>query len=347
MQLTVGDIAEKLGATVEGDALTPVSGVAGIADAGTGDITFCAHPRLAELIPKSPASVIIVDGTYTGPSLAALVRVDDPYAGFLKVLKLFRADTPERPPGVHPTAIVDPSARLGSDVSVGALCVVEDEVVLENGVTLSPGVFVGARGRIAEGCYLYPNVTIREGVDIGKRVIIHAGTVIGSDGFGYLSRSDCHEKVPQVGTVIVEDDVEIGANVAIDRGTLGATRIGRGVKIDNLVHIAHNVTVGEDTLLVAQVGISGSTQIGRKATLAGQAGVVGHIRIGDGAQIGAQAGVTKSIPDHTRVSGYPAMEHDRARRLNAYYRKLPGLFEQIKVLEDRVRELEAEREKIL
>jgi UDP-3-O-[3-hydroxymyristoyl] glucosamine N-acyltransferase len=172
--------------------------------------------------------------------------------------------------------------------------------------------------------------------------VVHAGTVLGSDGFGYARREGGYEKIPQVGTVVVEDDVEIGANVAVDRATMGVTRIGRGVKIDNLVHIAHNVSVGENTLLVAQVGISGSTQVGQDVTLAGQAGVMGHIRIGDRAMVGAQAGVTKDVPAGARVSGYPAMEHDRARRLNAYVRRLPDLFATLKRLEERVRELESE-----
>jgi UDP-3-O-[3-hydroxymyristoyl] glucosamine N-acyltransferase len=206
---------------------------------------------------------------------------------------------------------------------------------------------VGAEAEIGEGSYLFPNVTVLHRVRLGKRVIVHASSVIGSDGFGYLQREGLHEKIPQLGTVVVDDDVEIGANVAIDRATLGETRIGKGVKIDNLVHIAHNVTVGDGTLVIAQVGISGSTQIGTSVTIAGQAGVAGHIKVGDGATIGAQAGVTKPVAAGERVSGYPAMDHERARRLNAYYRRLPGLYDQIQALEERVRELERERERVL
>jgi UDP-3-O-[3-hydroxymyristoyl] glucosamine N-acyltransferase len=183
-------------------------------------------------------------------------------------------------------------------------------------------------------------VTVLHEIEIGERVVLHSGVVVGSDGFGYLTKDGVHEKVPQVGTVVVEDDVEIGANAAIDRGTLGATRIGRGVKIDNLVHIAHNVTVGEHSLLIAQVGISGSTRIGHHAVLAGQVGVAGHVEIGDGAMVGAQAGVSKSVPAGTKVSGYPAMEHDRARRLNAYYRRLPRMQQRIRELEERLERLE-------
>lgn len=347
MELTVGEVAARLGAEVEGDPSIPVTGLAGMAEAGPGDLTFCAAPKYYPAAAHTTAAAVIVPAGFGEECPAALIRAEDPYAAFIRILRLFRSDTPRRPPGVAPTAIVDPTALVGEGASIGALCVVEAGAVLENGVTLCPGVYVGPRARLGAGVYLYPNVVVREDVQVGARSIIHAGTVLGSDGFGYLTRKSGHEKVPQVGTVIIDEDVEIGANVAVDRGTFGATRIGRGVKIDNLVHIAHNVTVGENALLVAQVGVSGSTRIGKNATLAGQAGIVGHITIGDGVQIGAQAGVTKSVPPGSRVSGYPAMEHDRARRLNAYYRRLPSLVDQLKRLEARVRELEQEREKIL
>lgn len=347
MELTVGEVATRLGAEVDGDPSIPVTGLAGMAEAGPGDLTFCSVPKYYPAAARTTAAAVIVPVAFRESCPAALIRAEDPYAAFIRILRLFRSDTPKRPPGVDPTAVIDPAATVGEDVSVGPLCVVEAGAVLGDRATLCPGVYVGPRARIGADSYLYPSVVVREDVVIGARAIVHAGTVLGSDGFGYLSRKSGHEKVPQVGTVIIEEDVEIGANVAVDRGTFGATRIGRGVKIDNLVHIAHNVTIGENALLVAQVGVSGSTRIGRNATLAGQSGVAGHIAIGEGVQIGAQAGVTKSVPDGARVSGYPAMEHDRARRLNAYYRRLPVLVEQLKQLEERVRELEREREKIL
>jgi UDP-3-O-[3-hydroxymyristoyl] glucosamine N-acyltransferase len=347
MQFSLGDIARSLGADLEGDPRTLVTGVAGITDAGPGQITFFANPKYAAEVPRTRASAVIVPRDYSGGSAAALLRTDDPYVGFVQVLRMFSEGSRERPVGVHPTAVVDPSARLGERVSVGALCVVEAGAILGDGVILAPGVFVGRDSVLGDGSYLYPNVTVRENVILGKRVTVHSGSVLGSDGFGYARHNGGHEKIPQVGSVVIEDDVEIGANVAIDRATMGATRIGRGVKIDNLVHIAHNVVVGDNTLLVAQVGISGSTQVGKDVTLAGQAGIVGHITIGDRAMVGAQAGVTKSVPADTKVSGYPAMEHDRARRLNAYARKLPLLFEHLKALEKRVRDLERERDGLL
>jgi len=347
MQMKVGEIAKLVNATLSGDPETVVTGVAAIGDAGPGDVTFCAQAKYAVLVPTTSAAAVLIPNGHTATSHAALLSVADPYHAFLSIARAFHAELPDRPKGIHPSAVIDASARVGKDVSIGPCVVVEQGAEIGDGVILGPGAFVGTKAVIGEGSYLFPNVIVLHLVRLGRRVIVHAGTVIGSDGFGYLQRDGLHEKVPQLGTVVVDDDVEIGANVAIDRATLGETRIGKGVKIDNLVHIAHNVTVGEGTLVVAQVGISGSTQIGSGVTIAGQAGLAGHIKVGDGATIGAQAGVTKPVAAGERVSGYPAMDHERARRLNAYYRRLPGLYEQLRALEDRVRELERERERVL
>ena len=347
MQMKVGEIAKLVNATLVGDPETLVTGVAAIGDAGPGDVTFCAQAKYASLVPNTEAAAVLIPNGHPATSRAALLSVADPYHAFLSIARAFRAELPVRERNVHPSAVVDPSVRLGKDVCIGACAVVEKNAVIADGVTLCPGVFVGTDAEIGEQSYLFPNVIVLHGVRLGKRVIVHAGTVVGSDGFGYLQRDGQHEKIPQLGTVVLDDDVEIGANVAIDRATLGETRIGKGVKIDNLVHIAHNVTVGDGTLVIAQVGISGSTEIGNSVIIAGQAGVAGHIKVGDGATIGAQAGVTKPVPAGERVSGYPAMDHERARRLNAYYRRLPGLYEQLRALEERVRELERERERVL
>ncbi len=340
MNLTLGEIADRLQAVLEGDREREIRGVAGIAEAGPGDISFLANPKYAPRVADTGAAAVIVGRDFSGESAADLLRVDDPYHGFLEVLRIYSADAGAREPGVHPTALVDPTAVLGRDVSVGAFCVIEAGAALGDRTVLWPGVFVGRGATVGEDGILHANVVLRENVTLGRRVAVHAGSVIGSDGFGYVPVDGRHEKIPQVGTVDVGDDVEIGANVAVDRGTMGPTRIERGVKIDNLVHIAHNVTVGQDSVLVAQVGVSGSTRVGRGVTLAGQAGLVGHISIGDGAMVGAQAGVTKSVPARTKVSGYPAMEHDRSRRLTAFTRRLPSLFERLRELEERVRTLE-------
>jgi len=340
MNLKLGDIARELGAILEGDPEIPITGLAGLDEAGPGDLTFFADPRYAARLAGSRASAVLVSPEYAGAIPPAILRVADPYRGFVQLVRREHDRLREQPPGIHATAIVSDAARVDSSASVGPLCIVEAGAVLEPGVVLGAGGYVGRGARLGRDSRFHPNVTVLDEVEIGERVIVHSGAVLGSDGFGYLTKDGVHEKVPQVGTVIIEDDVEIGANVAVDRGTLGATRICRGVKIDNLVHIAHNVTVGEHSLLVAQVGISGSTRVGRNVVLAGQVGIVGHVEIGDGAMVGAQAGVSKSVPARTRVSGYPAMEHDRARRLNAYYRKLPRMQERLKELEERLERLE-------
>ena len=346
MKLKLSDIARDLDAVLDGDPHQTISGVAGLAEAGPNELSFFANPKFQELVAGSKAGAILVPRDFHGHTQGAKLRVDDPYLGFIQIVRRLRAEDMKREEGIHPTALVDDSAEVGKGASIGAFCVVEEGTKIGDGVTLSPGVFVGKRGSIGAGSYLYPNVTVLEGVVVGERVIVHSGSVLGSDGFGYLLRNSSHEKVPQVGTVVIEDDVEIGANTAIDRATLGCTRICRGVKIDNLVHIAHNVTVGENTLVVAQVGISGSTKVGQQVTLGGQAGVAGHLEIGDGVMVGAKGGVTKPIAPGAVVSGFPAMDHNRARRLNAYYRKLPEFFDKLRRLEERVRELTGEKERI-
>jgi len=343
MQLKLGDIARGLGAGLEGDPEITISGVAGLREAGPGDISFLANPRYGGDVPGSRASAIIVDSRFTGGFSGALLRVPNPYAAFVSVLKLLRPETRVRPAGIHPTAAVDPAAQVATEAAVGAHAVIEAGARIGAGSVLWPGVYVGRGTVVGRDCELHPRVCLLHDVTLGDRVVIHAGSVLGSDGYGYVSSERGHEKIPQLGSVEVGDDVEIGANVAVDRGTLDATRIGRGTKIDNLVHIAHNVIIGENTLIVAQVGISGSTRVGSWAVIGGQVGVQGHVEIGDGARVGAQAGVTKSVPAGETVSGYPAMNHDRARRLQVYLRRLPALSAEVKRLEERIRELEAAR----
>ncbi|MCH7505551.1 UDP-3-O-(3-hydroxymyristoyl)glucosamine N-acyltransferase, partial [PVC group bacterium] len=234
--------------------------------------------------------------------------VENPYYAFACILHLFD-DRPKPKPGIHPKAHMGNNVRTGRDVSIGPLAVVEDGAELGDRVTIYPGVYIGPRARIGDDTILYANVTVADGVRIGKRVIVHSGTVIGSDGFGFASHEGRHYKIPQVGSVVVEDDVEIGANVAIDRGALGDTRIGRGTKIDNLVQIAHNVRIGENGLLISQVGISGSVEIGKNVTLAGQTGVAGHLKIGDKVIAGGRAGIAKDVSPGQVVSGAPAIPH--------------------------------------
>jgi UDP-3-O-[3-hydroxymyristoyl] glucosamine N-acyltransferase len=333
------ELAALVGGRLEGEGEVEIRGVAGIREAGPGEITFVANPRYEEFIATTRASAII-----GGPGLnaaTALIRCENPYFAYLQVLNLFAGDAAGRyPRGVHASALVDPGARLGPAVAIGPFCQVSRGAVIGEGTTLVGGVFVGEDVEIGLGCLIYSGVTIREGTRMGDRVILQPGVVIGSDGFGYALDGSTHHKVPQVGRVVIEDDVEIGANTCVDRATTGETRIGRGTKIDNLVQIAHNVVVGPNTVIAAQAGISGSTEIGRGVVIAGQAGLAGHIVVGDGVTIGGQSGVTKTVPPHTVVSGYPAREHSAARRIYAHTAMLPELFKRVKELEARIRELE-------
>lgn len=336
---SVAEIARIVGGEVIGDAAVAITGVAGIKEAHEGDVTFLANPKYDSYLATTRASAVIADRN--GGSPKPIIRVANPYLAFLKVISLFTGETPERRQlGIHPTAIVSANASLGADVSIGAYCFVGDNTKLGDRTTLLPLVCVCDDVAIGADCLLYPHVTVRERCEIGDRCIIHAGAVIGADGFGYAKDGEANRKIPQIGIVKLEDDVEIGANTTIDRATTEITLIRRGAKIDNLVQIAHNVVVGENSILAAQVGVSGSTQIGRNVVLAGQAGLVGHIQIGDNVMVGAQGGVTKSIPADTKVSGYPAREHSSARKIYALWARLPELFREVKQLTKRVEDLE-------
>lgn len=328
-------LARALGCTLEGDASAEVTGVAPIEAAGPRELTFLHHPRyLKHLATTRAAAVITSPGTGRAP--CAVLRHENPYLAFAAALRLFFPETP-RWAGVHPQAAVATTARLAPDVAVGAFAVIEDETEVGEGTQIGPQVYVGRGSRIGRSCLLYPQVVIREGVTVGDRVIIHSGTVVGSDGFGYARDAEGHcQKVPQVGRVIIEDDVELGANVTVDRATLGATRIGRGVKVDNLVQIAHNVVIGEGSVIVAQAGIAGSTEVGRHVMIAGQAGLVGHLRIGDRSVIGSQAGVTEDLPAGAMVLGTPAAPHMTAKRIFAAWARLPDLLRRIRDLERRM-----------
>lgn len=329
-------LARALGCTLEGDGSAEVTGAAPIETAGPGDLTFLHHPRYQPHLTTTRAAAVILAPGAGRPPCPAL-RHENPYFAFAAALRLLFPEGP-RWSGVHPQAAVAPTVRLGAGVAVGAFAVIEDGAAVGEETQVGPQVYIGRGSRIGRACLLYPQVVIREGVEVGDRVIVHSGAVVGGDGFGYArdARGTFH-KVPQVGRVIIEDDVELGANVTVDRATLGVTRIGRGTKIDNLVQIAHNVVVGADTVIVAQAGIAGSTQVGRQVTIAGQAGLVGHLRIGDRCVIGSQAGVAEDLPAGTMVLGTPALPHMVAKRIFAAWARLPDLLR-------RVRDLERQRE---
>jgi UDP-3-O-[3-hydroxymyristoyl] glucosamine N-acyltransferase len=339
MKLTLQEIARLVNGELVGDPKTVITGISGIKEAKEGDITFLANSKYLSLLHHTKASAIITSRDISNSS-KPLIRTESPSLAFAKVVSLVLPDDTKRPSGLHPTAIVSPTAKLGKNVAVGAYTVIDDKAQIGEGTIIYSGCYIGSNTKIGKDCLIYPHVSIRERIEIGDRVIIHCGTVIGSDGFGFAAVKGVQEKIPQIGTVLVEDDVEIGANVTIDRARFDKTIIGRGTKIDNLVQIAHNVIIGENCIIVAQAGISGSTVLGKNVTLAGQAGLVGHINIGDGAICAAQSGVTKSVPPNTMVSGYPAKPHEVAKRVNACVQSLPELYKKIKELEDKVKELQ-------
>jgi len=338
--MTLGEIAEKVGARVVGNAEVEITGVAGIREARPGQITFLANPKYEAFLAETGASAVVLHESTPTPALPALLT-PDPYLTFLEILRLFDRALPEGPePGIHPTAVVAPSARLGADVALGPWVVVSEQAVIGDRCRIMAGCYLGPAVTLGEDCLIYPRVVVRKECSLGRRVVIHAGAVIGDDGFGFAPDGEGYRKIPQLGRVEIEDDVDIGANTTIDRATTGVTRVGRGSRIDNLVMIAHNVEIGENTIICAQVGISGSTRVGRHVTLAGQVGVSGHVSIGDGVRVGAQGGVTKSVSAGEVVSGYPAQSHIRAQRELAALRALPEALKRIRELERKVRELE-------
>jgi len=343
VEKTVAEIARLLDGEVTGDGETVITGIAGIAEAQPGELTFLDSSRYESHLETTTASAVIV-GHRTSVPGKTIIRVSDPRLAFARAMRLFYPAVAPGPQGIHPTAVLGKDCRLGKNVRVGAYAVIGDEAEIGDGAVIFPLVSIGNRTRIGPGTVLYDNVTVRDGIDIGRDVIIHSGTVIGSDGFGYAQDGAEHLKIPQVGTVIIEDQVEIGSNVSIDRGALGATRIGRGTKIDNLVQIAHNVVIGPNTLLIAQVGVSGSTRIGAGVILAGQVGVIGHIELGDGTMVGAQSGIRKSVPVRSVMFGSPARPIQKAKRIEACLNRLPDLFKRVHRLEKKAAPPQEEEE---
>ena len=341
-EMKLREIAAKVGGELIGDGEVEIKGVASLQEAKEGDLTFVTREKYLPLLKKCRASAVILPRMWEGIEIPAIL-VRDPMLAVARLLELFYPRAHE-PLGVSEGAWVSHSAKLGKDVSIYPLVYVGDEAVIGDRVVLYPGVYVGKGVRIGEESVLYPNVVVYEGSVIGKRVILHAGTVIGSDGFGFVKDGEVNVKIPQIGGVEIGDDVELGANCCVDRATFGKTVIGRGVKVDNLVQIAHNVTIGENTIIVAQVGISGSTRVGKNVILAGQAGLVDHITIGDNVMVAAQAGVTKDVPPGEVVSGSPHFPHRHFLRIVALWEKLPEMKKRLDVLAQKVEEMEKKME---
>ncbi|MCK9230289.1 MAG: UDP-3-O-(3-hydroxymyristoyl)glucosamine N-acyltransferase [Syntrophales bacterium] len=338
MHKKLSDIASFLGGFVIGDGDVEIRAVSGIEEASEGDLTFVANPRYRADIATTGASAILVPRDITAAP-KPLVVVDDPYVSLARVLTLLYPD--EAPPaGISEGAFIAPDASIAENVTICPGSCVGSSARLDRGVTLYPGVVVGDGAVIGEDSVLYPNVTIYRRCIIGKRVVLHAGVVVGSDGFGFAGPGTGNVKVPQVGIVRIDDDCEIGANTTIDRGTLGVTWIKEGVKIDNLVQIAHNVVIGERSVVVAQVGISGSTRIGRGVLLGGQAGLVGHITVGDGAMVAAKTGIHKNVPPGTVMSGFSQMPHRLWLRTQATLPQLPEMRKRLLDLAARIEQIE-------
>jgi UDP-3-O-[3-hydroxymyristoyl] glucosamine N-acyltransferase len=336
---TVRELATLVDGSVVGDDTIEISGISTIEDSQSGDVTFAENARLLGTAARSLASAVIAP--QNGPSIdKPLIRVKNPKFAFAQVLRIF---APEQKiyKGIHETAQIDPSAKLGENVSIHASSVVGENTLIGANTVIFPFVFVGDNVTIGPDCVIYPHVVLHDNTEIGKSVIIHSGSVLGTDGFGYMFIEDRHYKIPQIGRVIVGDDVEIGANVTIDKARTGSTRIGRGTKIDNLVHIGHNCTIGDHSVIVAQVGVSGSVQIGKGVILAGQAGIKDHVSIGDGAIVAAKTGVIGDVPAGRFVSGQYGRPHNEDLRSLASIKMMPKLMKNLKEMEKRVALLEA------
>jgi UDP-3-O-[3-hydroxymyristoyl] glucosamine N-acyltransferase len=338
MKKKLKELALWVDGTIIGDGEIEISGVAAIEEAQAGEITFIAHSKYLPNLSKTHASAVIVSKEVTQAG-KPLLCVTNPQLAFAKLLTLFSLK-PYQSKGIDPKAWISPTAKLGKDLTVYPFVYIGDRCSIGDRVTLYSGVSVGEDSSIGEDSILHPHVSVYSATIVGKRVILHSGVVVGSDGFGYVKEGKRNVKIPQVGVVEIEDDVEIGANTTIDRAVLGKTIIRRGVKIDNLVQVAHNVVIGEDSIIVAQVGIAGSTKIGSNVTLAGQVGVAGHIEIGDNAMVGAQAGVIHDLPGNQGYHGSPALPQREYIRAITTLPKLPEMRKTLLDLEKRIQKVE-------
>ncbi len=338
MEIKVRQIAELVGGAVHGDPEIAVHGVNGLEEAQPGEITFARDARYFERLRTSHASAALVPCTVADAPMATIC-VEKPDLAFLMVLNHFAPPPLHPPAGIHPRAFIAEGVQLGEGVTIGACVCIESGAVIGDRTILYPGVYIGPGCRIGADTVLYPNVVVREETQIGARCIIHAGACIGSDGFGFAELGGRWHKIPQTGIVIVGDDVEIGSNTAIDRATFGTTRIGAGTKIDNLVQIGHNVQIGEHCAIAGKAGIAGSAHIGSHVRIGADAGIAGHITIGNGVTVGARSGVMRTVPEHMTVSGFPAIDHSRQRRIMVAQQRTPEMLRQVARLEREVKEL--------
>ena len=344
MEFTAATIASILGGEVEGDAEAKVSSFAKIEEGHDGALSFMANPKYEHYVYETKSTVVIVGSDFHPREKirTTLIRVADPYGCFAKLLKAY-ADAKPRKTGISPKAAIDDSATIGENCYIGHFAVVEAGAVLGNNVQIYPGTYVGDNVTIGDNTILYAGVKVYEGCRIGSDTIIHAGAVIGADGFGFApdAETGTYSKIPQIGNVVIEDHVEIGANTCIDRATMGSTRIGSGVKLDNLNQIGHNVVVGENTVCAAQAGIAGTSKIGNHCMIGGQTGIAGHLNIGDNVNIGSKSGVSNSISAGETYFGYPAIPIAKHHRSHAIFRNLPELAKKVRDIEKRINETES------
>jgi UDP-3-O-[3-hydroxymyristoyl] glucosamine N-acyltransferase len=335
MTLTLQEVATTSGGELIGDPSLQITGAASLVEATSGEISFFGNRKYIGLLRKTRASAVFVPTDFADSIGAAQIRVANPTKAFEQVVLKFAPKPITFPPGIHPSAVVDPSARLGQHVSIQPHAVVEAGTTIGDDTIIGAGSYIGHETVIGSACLIYPLVTIRERSCIGSRVIIHSGAVIGADGFGFEMVDGRQQKIQQFGIVQIDDEVEIGANTTVDRARFGRTWIQQGVKIDNLVQIAHNVVIGKNSVIVAQTGISGSTRVGERVTMAGQVGIVGHVEIADGSIIAAQSGVSKSVPGGVWF-GYPAGPIDEIKQQIAWIRSLGKLFARVKEIEKKL-----------
>ncbi len=346
MQFTAQQIATLLQGKLEGDPDAKVSDVAKIEEAKAGSLCFISNQKYEEYLYTTAASIIIVNDTLelSQPISPTLIRVKDAYSSFAALLEQYNAIiSGAGKTGIEQPSYVSPTASIGKDVYIGAFAYVGDNAKIGNGVKIYPGSYIGNNVIIGDNSKIYSGVKIYDECRIGKNTVFHSGTVIGGDGFGFAPLNDgSYKKIPQIGNVIIEDDVEIGSNTTVDRATMGSTIIRKGVKLDNLIQIAHNVEIGENTVIAAQTGVSGSTKVGKNCVIGGQVGIVGHIHIADGTKINAQSGLSKSIANPaTTLNGTPAFEYKSSLKSQAVFRNLPDLQHRLQKLEETVQELTA------
>ncbi|MES2881610.1 MAG: UDP-3-O-(3-hydroxymyristoyl)glucosamine N-acyltransferase [Bacteroidota bacterium] len=347
MKFTATQISVLLSGKIEGNADAVVSSFGKIEEAQNGQLTFFANPKYEDFLYTTNASIAIVNENYElrQPVKPTLIRVADAYSSFAQLLGKYQEMATQQMKGIQQPSFIAPSAKIADEVFVGAFCYIGENVIIGAGTKIFPNSFIGDNAAIGSGCIIHPGVKIYHNCEVYNDVIIHAGAVIGGDGFGFAPQADgSFKKVPQIGNVVIEDQVEIGANTTIDRATIGSTTIKAGAKLDNLIQIAHNVEVGESTVIAAQSGVSGSAKIGKNVMIGGQAGLVGHIQIADGCRINAQSGVSKSMKEpYSIVTGSPAADYSSVLRSQAIFRNLPEMEKRIHELEKLVKQLMAEK----